>query len=100
VTEQWTAKLLYIAYVVFRTIQNHGEQSYFRRFQGNDRTDRSPWSAPGLESCARRVNPRWLPEPAFAKRVNPHCFAGGRVRVELAAGRARHEKFFVRINEC
>ena len=43
-----------------------------------------------LESCVGRVNPRGLRVPAFA----------GRVRVELAAGRARDEKFFVRVAEC
>jgi len=45
-----------------------------------------------IESCAERVNPRGLRVPAFA----------GRVRVELGAGagRARVEKFFVRVTEC
>jgi len=42
------------------------------------------------ESCAGRVNPRGLRVPAFA----------GRVRVVLGAGRARVEKFFVRVTEC
>jgi len=41
-----------------------------------------------LESCAGRVNPRWLRVPAFAVWV----------RVELGAG--RDEKLFVRVTEC
>jgi len=45
VTKQWTSKRPYIANAVFRIVQNHGEKSYFRRFQGGDHTI-APRSAP------------------------------------------------------
>jgi len=39
--------------------------------------------------------------PAFAGRAGTRtALHAERVRVELAAGRARDEKFFVRVNEC
>ena len=64
-----------------------------------------------IESCAGRVNPCGLRVPAFAGRVWEPPLLCVRVRVELAAGRARgelaagagragDEKFFVRLNEC
>jgi len=44
------------------------------------------------------VNPRGLRVPAFAGRVREHALLC--VRVVLAAGAGRVEKFFVRITEC
>ena len=55
-----------------------------------------------VESCAGRVNPRGLRVPAFAGRVREPALLCVRVWVVLAAGagRARVEKFFVRVTEC
>ena len=54
-----------------------------------------------VESCAGRVNPRGLRVPAFAGRAREPALLCVRARVELAAGagRARVEKFFLRVNE-
>jgi len=51
-----------------------------------------------VESCAGRVNPRGLREPAFAGRVREPAllYVGTRVELAAGAGRARDEKFFVR----
>ena len=53
-----------------------------------------------LESCAGRVNPRVLRVPAFGGRVREAALLCVRVRVELGAGRARVEKFMLRVTKC
>ena len=60
-----------------------------------------------LESSAGRVNPRGLRVPAFVGTrtalragVGWICCGVGRVVLAVGAGRARVEKFFVRVTEC
>jgi len=64
-----------------------------------------------VEPCTGRFDPRGLWEPAFVGRMREAVLLRVRVPVELAAGRervvlgagagrARVEKFFVRVTEC
>jgi len=57
------------------------------------------WIGLLVESCAGRVNSRGLRVPRFAGRVRELALLCVLVRVELAvgAGRARDEKFFMRV---